>query len=701
MPNLLLQCAVRAVLIAFGTAVVLSLFRVRRASARHAAWAAVVVWMLLLPIWTLWLPKAPLPVLPATRLPAVTNVAVSSIPSSDASDSPSFPAATPALKWNWSATLLSIYACGAALLLLRLCLGAARARALRRTAPLHQGHYTSPACAAPVTVGCFRPVVILPSGWPAWPPSQLAAVLAHENEHARRRDPLLQFLALLNRAIFWFHPLAWWLERRVSALAEEACDEAALAAGHDPYDYSRYLLQIARDVERSGLRVDVLGMAMPGSSLPRRIRQILSRRSVQRMSFARGISAAAACLLLSSAFAAASLVRQKPRVLAAIRETAAPAPQHTTGRLIALYFDLAVLDRDDQLRAVSFARKYVDTQVQPEDRVSVMAGDTAIHVLQDFTADRDALQQALDRVPNGNSVQQEPARVLDGLLTAVNLLGHMKEKKALVYVARTFPPAASQNLKPLIEAAQKANVAFFPVDTSGAAKQQEPPPAPPAAPEFEVASVKQSAPAAGGRSGGAGAGPRGIGFPDPTHFSAANANLHRLIEFAYDLRDFQVTGPDWLSSQRYDIEAKTSAPATEPQRRQMLQTLLAERLHLVLHRETKELPVFEMTAASGGTKMPAIQPDEPPPPKEQVHHFLYMLATTTMFADVLSHFAGTELPIVDKTGLTGKYRFVIDMEPDQDIVAAVREQLGLKLTARKAPVEILVIDHAEKIPVEN
>jgi beta-lactamase regulating signal transducer with metallopeptidase domain len=94
--------------------------------------------------------------------------------------------------------------------------------------------------------------VVLPENWSQWPAAQLDAVLAHEHEHARRRDPLFQWLALLNRAVFWFHPLAWWLERRIAALAEEACDAVVLARGHDPRDYSEYLIDITR-VQISGL----------------------------------------------------------------------------------------------------------------------------------------------------------------------------------------------------------------------------------------------------------------------------------------------------------------------------------------------------------------------------------------------------------------------------------------------------------------
>ena len=124
----------------------------------------------------------------------------------------------------------------------------------------------------PVTVGWLAPVLILPRGWQRWPLAQLDAVLTHEAEHARRHDPLVQWLALFNRAVFWFHPLTWWLERRLATLAEEVCDAAVLAAGHSPQDYSDYLLEFARSVTREGRRLHVVAMAMPGSGQPERMR---------------------------------------------------------------------------------------------------------------------------------------------------------------------------------------------------------------------------------------------------------------------------------------------------------------------------------------------------------------------------------------------------------------------------------------------
>ena len=90
--------------------------------------------------------------------------------------------------------------------------------------------YQSPEVAAPLTAGVVRPMVILPSAWTAWTPEVLSAVVAHEMAHVGRRDALVLLLARFNRAVLWFHPLSWWLERQLAITAEHACDEVASAA---------------------------------------------------------------------------------------------------------------------------------------------------------------------------------------------------------------------------------------------------------------------------------------------------------------------------------------------------------------------------------------------------------------------------------------------------------------------------------------
>ncbi|HXT69099.1 MAG TPA: M56 family metallopeptidase [Vicinamibacterales bacterium] len=318
---LVIELLIRTVLIAAGTAAVLWALRIRTASVRHAAWAAVVVAMLVLPLLLAAQIRMSLPVLEPARTEtngvasrAVTptqnstvlqtpDVAQSFIPE-ESSTSASAPAANTI---NWGVVLLGVYITGAALLLLRLVIGTWQANRLRRTAVIHEGRLTSDRCVTPITVGWLAPVLILPRGWDRWSADQLTVVLTHEREHARRHDPLTQWLALFNRAVFWFHPLAWWLERRLSMLAEEACDAAVLAAGHSPQDYSEYLLDMARTVSRQHGRVRLVGMAMPGAGLPDRLRLILMGLPIVRISRARLICAIAFCLSSSVLFASGTL----------------------------------------------------------------------------------------------------------------------------------------------------------------------------------------------------------------------------------------------------------------------------------------------------------------------------------------------------------------------------------------------------------
>jgi hypothetical protein len=313
MPLVPIEFAIKAVLIAVSTAGVLRILNVKTAAARHAAWVGVVVVMLLLPVWTMWGPKVTWHLLP----PLPDRAAAYSIATADTFEPAIGYSQDPTLvprhpSWNWMACLLGIYLVGVAVLLVRLTLGTLQARLLVRRAFHRDGKLFSSAFGAPVTVGWLRPVVVLPESWSQWPAAQLDAVLTHEHEHARRRDPLFQWLALLNRAMFWFHPLAWWLERRIAALAEEACDAVVLAHGHDPRDYSKYLIDMARSVSNTGARIQVWGMAMPGGFLEERIRRILEGGPLPRLSRARLVCACIACAATSAAFATSTLDHQRP-----------------------------------------------------------------------------------------------------------------------------------------------------------------------------------------------------------------------------------------------------------------------------------------------------------------------------------------------------------------------------------------------------
>jgi TonB family protein len=339
MERLFLECSIRAALLVAGAALVLQIFRVRNAAARHSVWTGVVVIMLFLPAWMEWGFKVPLRILPPVAQAPASDAAI------DIAVLPTTLGHEPMP--TWQLILVSVYLLGLVLLIFRLVTGAVRARRLLRSAVLQEGVRTSHLCFSPVTVGLFRPAVILPEGWQRWPQAQIAAVLTHEKEHARRRDSLVQCLALLNRALFWFHPVSWWLERNLAALAEEVSDSVVLANGHRPRDYAQYLLNISRSLAHSGRRLNIAGMTMPGSFVPRRIRQIMEGSPVPQVSRSRMALVFSMFVITSTLFATGALDRRNQNLYAQSRRGASGSnPAKTVFVLSDLKIDGEVHDRD-------------------------------------------------------------------------------------------------------------------------------------------------------------------------------------------------------------------------------------------------------------------------------------------------------------------------------------------------------------------
>jgi uncharacterized protein (TIGR03435 family) len=223
-----------------------------------------------------------------------------------------------------------------------------------------------------------------------------------------------------------------------------------------------------------------------------------------------------------------------------------------------------------------------------------------------------------------------------------------------------------------------------------------------AALEFEVASVKLTA---HGRT------PDGHSNSSinsrPGSFTATNASLKQLIVSAYGVKDYQVEGPDWIDSDaaRYDLVAKPPAGAPSRQNDSMLQNLLTQRFKLAMHRETKSLPVYELLVAKGGPKMREAPAGENSRTNTRNGHMTAERVSMTDLADQLSR--NLERAVIDKTGLKGAFDFTLEFAEDSSdtsrpsMFTALPEQLGLKLEATRAPIEVLVIDHAEKNPAGN
>jgi uncharacterized protein (TIGR03435 family) len=184
-----------------------------------------------------------------------------------------------------------------------------------------------------------------------------------------------------------------------------------------------------------------------------------------------------------------------------------------------------------------------------------------------------------------------------------------------------------------------------------------------------------------------------------------NVTLRSCITWAYGIQDFQITGT--LGPDRFDISAKAAAPATVPALRGMLGALLEERFKLTFHRDTKELSFFALVVAKGGPKLNLSHDDTPGVLRPSKAAMVGQHASMSEFGGTLS--GPLRTPVIDKTGLTGRYDFTVDLSsglggvnpgehPDllTIVMSALREQLGLSLERRKGSVEVLVIDHAEK-----
>ena len=217
-----------------------------------------------------------------------------------------------------------------------------------------------------------------------------------------------------------------------------------------------------------------------------------------------------------------------------------------------------------------------------------------------------------------------------------------------------------------------------------------------ARPSFEVATIKLSPPDHVGVQ---------IFTPSPDRFTAMTATLKDLLAFAYNVRKFQISGgPVWLDSSEYDISAKSEGAATTEQTRLMLQSLLAERFKVAQHHETKELTAYSLVVGKKGAQLKEVASEGLGIGlrKSQLNG---RGATIATLARVLSDRLGR--PVSDQTGLKGFYDFTLtwaaEDSPDASgpsIFTAMQEQLGLKLDLSKAPVDLLVIDRAEK-PSEN
>ncbi|HEY3770150.1 MAG TPA: M56 family metallopeptidase [Candidatus Angelobacter sp.] len=398
----------------------------------------------------------------------------------------------------------------------------------------------------PGIVGIFRPILVLPAGIAdRLSDAQMEAIITHELCHVRRRDNLISALHMLVEALFWFHPLVWWIGARMVDERERACDEEVLIQGSDPQVYAEGILKVCEFYLESPL---VCAAGVTGSNLKKRIEAIMVHRMASKLNLVKK--------LLLTAVAGATFAL--PVVFGLLHPASGRA--HTQGA-----------PADFQFESVSIKAKGVPA----------------------------------------------PTAVVSSRILQKN---------------------------------------------------------------------------------------------GQTEF--VNQSLKELLEFAYRLNDADVSGgAEWLGSDLYDLETKMKTPMSDEQYRADLQKLLAERFKLVVHRELKELPVYELRVGEGGAKLNAAHSAKPNQMIiKPVAHLEANGATMASLVEFLESRTGRK--VLDKTGLNGTYDFTFDgsaatmaaahsAEGTASLAAALSEQLGLELNTKTAPVETLVIDHAEEIRDEK
>jgi uncharacterized protein (TIGR03435 family) len=263
---------------------------------------------------------------------------------------------------------------------------------------------------------------------------------------------------------------------------------------------------------------------------------------------------------------------------------------------------------------------------------------------------------------------------------------------------------------------------------------------------FDVASIKQNKTGDPAPYSNSPLGPGTVFVQAGGYFKATDLPLLAYIYFAYKIQgseanDLQSQLPDWVNTENFDVEARTSKPnVTKDEMRLMMRSLLAERFGFAVHTTTKQAPVLAMTLLKAGKTGPGLQPhppnscknDPPPAGNEMAGRFPTLcggfLALAPASAAPTSHAAGardvtiafiangltnmgrSDKPVIDQTGLTGTWDFALEWVDDPPLgqtpldepsgatfFQAVREQLGIKLESQKGPVDVLVVDHIQHL----
>ena len=532
---------------------------------------------------------------------------------------------------------------------------------LRRTIDLR----SLPASMEPGIFGLFRPTLLWPQAISArLEDMHLEAVLAHEVCHARRRDNLTAAIHMVVEAIFWFHPLVWWLETRLVEEREQACDEEVLQLCGERGVYAESILKVCEFCVESPLPC-LSGVT--GASLKERIVRIMSQQTGRKLDLSRK-------LVLSLAAVTAVALPVTFGLIHATQVRAQSAPANSADNVAATW--QGILHTNQELRFVVKIAKARDGAL----RATFYNLDAAPGGIPAVST---TISASLLKI-------ELPFATYEGTLSA--------DGNFLTGTWRQGP-----NPLPL-------NFARATNPTEWTIPQPPPRMAPMAAdanPTFEVATIKPSRPDEHG--------PR-YDFRG-RRFSVIHASLSDLLKFSYGLQQSQIAkAQDWVNSESYDISAEPDGEG-EPNIKQwesMVKKLMADRFQLKFHFEKREQSVYVLTVARTGPKLTGSESDPSAyggmgfgPPGN-------FGATNQTMADIADALGQGVLnrPVVDQTGLTGRFNLRLTWTPDEpatvtenpnappDFFTAIQEQLGLKVVSTKAPVDVLVVDHIER-PSEN
>ena len=679
----------------------------------------------------------------------------------------------------------------------------------------------------PGIVGIFRPVMFLPTGIPdRLTDSELAAIIAHELCHVIRRDNLTAAIQMLVEAVFWFHPIVFWIGARMIAERERACDEEVLALGSDPQIYAEGILKVCKFYLETPLAC-VAGVT--GSNLKKRIEAIMIHRIAHKLELGKK--------LLLAALAAAALIApvvfglfHPAQGLAQTAQTSgAPTPgfesvsiqpningkpmppfnivagpdgnfvgfKFSNSTFLATHATLPNLVRmaygvlpfqvtggPDWLSQekydvnAKFLNGLEDAKfwsLPQEEQTSRM--DQRRLELQALLADRFRLVvhretrqlpvYSLTIAANGPNLQKaspgdtyangfklrngtvmgagvwvpQSGVLLGQGVSMVALAAHLSQQLGRVIVDNTglsgkydfklqFAPGRDESASLLSAMPEQLGLQLTPQD--GPVEMIVIDRAEPAETVAETANLlnpvaAQMSPQAGSQSsfafdsvsikpkGAAPDGPyRARVFWNPGIADFENQSFAALLQFAYNVDGSQVSGgPAWVHSDLYDLTLKTHDPLQGDALRAQLQKIIAERFKLVLHRELKPLPVYELVAASGGPKLTEAHPGEHAGDAVKVENgkIVVQAGKIKELVDYLRLRTGK--PVIDKTGLTAAYDFTLTVEGEgalrklgqgndnSALFKAMAEQLGLELIPSTDQIEVLVIDHAEPVSGEQ